>query len=121
MYRVRSSLLTAQTGMMFREMVAGKLAVHYYRKHSAASHMQPEDLDLDYIKGCKMLHVTGITPALSDSCRSTILAAVTAAKEAGVTVSFDPNLRLKLWTIEEARACCASAGRAGGLLSARLG
>ena len=94
---------TAQTGMMFREMVAGKLAVHYYRKHSAASQMQPEDLDLDYIKSCKLLHVTGITPALSDSCRSTILAAVTAAKEAGVTVSFDPNLRLKLWSIEEAR------------------
>ncbi|BBH21471.1 carbohydrate kinase [Paenibacillus baekrokdamisoli] len=93
----------AQTGMMFREMVAGKLAVHYYRKHSAASQMQPDDLDLAYIKSCKLLHVTGITPALSESCRETILTAVTAAKEAGVTVSFDPNLRLKLWTIEEAR------------------
>ncbi|QHT63835.1 sugar kinase [Paenibacillus lycopersici] len=93
----------APTGMMFREMVAGKLAVHYFRKHSAASRMTPDDLDLDYIRGCKILHVTGITPALSDSCRDTLLAAVKAAKEAGVRISFDPNLRLKLWTIEEAR------------------
>lgn len=94
----------ATTGMMFRETVAGKLAVHYYRKHSAASRMTPDDLDLDYIRGCKILHVTGITPALSDSCRETMLAAVKAAKEAGVRISFDPNLRLKLWSIEEARS-----------------
>ncbi|MCQ6558542.1 sugar kinase [Paenibacillus mendelii] len=93
----------SSTGLMFRETVAGKLAVHYYRKHSAASRMTPADLDLDYIRGCKLLHVTGITPALSDSCRETVFAAVAAAKEAGVMVSFDPNLRLKLWTIEEAR------------------
>ncbi|MBB3108253.1 2-dehydro-3-deoxygluconokinase [Paenibacillus phyllosphaerae] len=91
------------TGLMFRETVAGKLAVHYYRKNSAASKMTPDDLDLDYIRGCKLLHVTGITLALSENCRQTVLAAVKAAKEAGVKVSFDPNLRLKLWTIEEAR------------------
>ncbi|MBP3962112.1 sugar kinase [Paenibacillus lignilyticus] len=100
----RASLVEgAPTGMMFREMVAGKLAVHYFRKHSAASQMQPDQLDLDYIRGCKILHISGITPALSQSCRETIFAVVAAAKEAGVRISFDPNLRLKLWTIEEAR------------------
>ncbi|REE82698.1 2-dehydro-3-deoxygluconokinase [Paenibacillus taihuensis] len=93
----------APTGMMFRETVAGKLTVHYYRKHSAASRMKLSDLDLDYIHSCKILHVTGITPALSDNCRETIFAVVTAAKEAGVKISFDPNLRLKLWSIEQAR------------------
>ncbi|MFD0716483.1 sugar kinase [Paenibacillus sp. GCM10027626] len=93
----------ASTGLMFRETVAGKLAVHYYRKHSAASQMTPDDLDLDYIRNCKLLHVTGITAALSRSARETVLAAVAAAKEAGVKVSFDPNLRLKLWSIEEAK------------------
>ncbi|WP_188993172.1 sugar kinase [Paenibacillus nasutitermitis] len=92
-----------QTGLMFRESVAGKLAVHYYRKHSAASRMRPGDLDLQYITGCKILHVTGITLALSESARETVFAAVAAAKKAGVKVSFDPNLRLKLWSIEEAR------------------
>ncbi|SEO23244.1 sugar kinase [Paenibacillus sp. OV219] len=93
----------APTGMMFREMVAGKLTVHYYRKHSAASKMKLSDLDLEYIRSCKILHITGITPALSDNCRETIFAVVAAAKEAGVKISFDPNLRLKLWSIDEAR------------------
>ncbi|MBD2870505.1 sugar kinase [Paenibacillus arenilitoris] len=93
----------APTGMMFREHVAGRLAVHYFRKHSAASRMLPEELDEDYIRGAKLLHVTGITAALSDNCRKTVRRAIDIAKEAGVLVSFDPNLRLKLWTIEEAR------------------
>ncbi|MFF2480595.1 sugar kinase [Paenibacillus sp. NPDC058071] len=93
----------ASTGMMFRETVAGRMAVHYYRKHSAASRMEPEQLDEDYIRGAKLLHVTGITAALSDSCRRTVKRAIEIAKDAGVKVSFDPNLRLKLWTIEEAR------------------
>ncbi|WP_028611879.1 sugar kinase [Paenibacillus harenae] len=93
----------APTGMMFREHVAGRLAVHYFRKHSAASRMLPEQLDEDYIRGAKLLHVTGITAALSDDCRRTLRRAVDIAKEAGVLVSFDPNLRLKLWPIEEAR------------------
>ncbi|WP_169087037.1 sugar kinase [Paenibacillus sp. PL91] len=93
----------APTGMMFREHVAGRLAVHYFRKHSAASRMRPEELDENYIRGAKLLHVTGITAALSEDCRKTLRRAVDIAKEAGVLVSFDPNLRLKLWSIEEAR------------------
>lgn len=93
----------APTGMMFREHVAGRLAVHYFRKGSAASRMKPEDLDEDYIRGAKLLHVTGITCAISEEGRKTARRAVEVAKEAGVIVSFDPNLRLKLWSIEEAR------------------
>lgn len=93
----------APTGMMFREHVAGRLAVHYFRKGSAASRMKPEDLDEDYIRGAKLLHVTGITCAISEDGRRTVRRAVDVAKEAGVPVSFDPNLRLKLWPIEEAR------------------
>ncbi|OMF35889.1 2-dehydro-3-deoxygluconokinase [Paenibacillus sp. FSL H8-0548] len=100
----RAQLSTdAPTGMMFREHVAGKMAVHYFRKHSAASRMLPEQLDENYIRGAKLLHVTGITAALSEDCRRTLRRAVDIAKEAGVLVSFDPNLRLKLWSIEEAR------------------
>ncbi|WP_127529809.1 sugar kinase [Paenibacillus kobensis] len=93
----------APTGLMFRETVAGRLAVHYYRKHSAASRMTPEDLDEEYIRSSKLLHVTGITAALSDSSRQTVIRAMEIARDAGVPVSFDPNLRLKLWSIEEAR------------------
>ncbi|MFD1957618.1 sugar kinase [Paenibacillus thailandensis] len=93
----------APTGLMFREKVAGRVSVHYYRKHSAASRMTEDQLDEAYIRGAKILHVTGITAALSENCRRTVRRAIGIAKDAGVKVCFDPNLRLKLWTIEEAR------------------
>lgn len=93
----------APTGMMFREKVMGKVAVHFRRKHSAASQMTPADLDEEYIKQADILHITGIMPALSKGCREAVFAAVKIAKEAGVKICFDPNLRLKLWTLEEAR------------------
>ncbi|WP_409347234.1 sugar kinase [Paenibacillus sp. MBLB4367] len=100
----RSSRVTGSpTGLMLREAVAGKTSVYYYRKFSAASTMTPAQLDESYIAGAKLLHITGITTALSDTCRETVLEAVRMAKRNGVKVCFDPNLRLKLWTIEEAR------------------
>lgn len=93
----------ANTGLMMRHKVAGLEEVFYYRKHSAASMMRPVDLDESLIAEASILHITGITPALSESCRATVERAVEIAKQSGVKVSFDPNLRLKLWTIEEAR------------------
>lgn len=93
----------APTGLMFREVVAGKSSVYYYRRDSAASRMQPSGLDAEYIAGAKVLHITGITAALSASCRETLFEAIRIAKQQGVKICFDPNLRLKLWTIEEAR------------------
>jgi 2-dehydro-3-deoxygluconokinase len=94
---------SANTGLMMRHKVAGLEEVFYYRKHSAASRMSPEDLDEAFIADASILHITGITPALSDSCRATVERAVDMAKRHGVKVSLDPNLRLKLWTIEQAR------------------
>ncbi|MBD2844667.1 sugar kinase [Paenibacillus sp. IB182496] len=91
-----------ETGVMFREQVAGRLAVHYRRKHSAASRMGPEELDADYIRGAKLLHVTGITAALGERALEAVRQAVAIAKAAGVKVVLDPNLRLKLWSAEEA-------------------
>jgi 2-dehydro-3-deoxygluconokinase len=93
----------APTGVMFREVFKNKTSVFYYRKYSAASKMQPEHLDHTYIEQAKMIHLTGITPALSESCRQTLLDAIHIARQAGVKVSFDPNIRLKLWPLEEAR------------------
>lgn len=92
-----------ETGLMFRENAGGKLAVHYRRKGSAASRMRPEHLDETYITGSKLLHVTGITAAIGEHARETLAEAVRIAKQAGVRVCFDPNLRLKLWSLEEAR------------------
>ncbi|MFD0696884.1 sugar kinase [Paenibacillus sp. GCM10027628] len=93
----------APTGLMMREVLMGKTSVYYYRKHSAASRMSPQHLDEAYIAQAKILHVTGITPALSESCKESAFEAIRIARKHGVKVSFDPNLRLKLWSIEEAR------------------
>lgn len=91
------------TGLMIRENIPGKSSVHYYRKLSAASYMTPSELDREYIAGARILHVTGITAAISPSSLKTVQEAIRIAKDSGVKVSFDPNVRLKLWTIEEAR------------------
>lgn len=93
----------APTGLMMREVIMGKTSVYYYRKNSAASRMSVENLDEAYIAGAKILHLTGITPALSESCKEAAFDAVRIARKHGVKVSFDPNLRLKLWSIDEAR------------------
>src|SRR5690606_7960606 len=92
-----------QTGLMLREHVSGRTSVYYYRKLSAMSTMRPDELDEAYIAGAKLLHITGITPALSESCLATVLEAVRIAKDNGVQVCFDPNLRLKLWSVEQAK------------------
>ena len=96
---------TAPTGLYFKEIRRpNDFRVHYYRKDSAASKLSKEDLDEGYIRQAKYIHISGITPALSDSCEETIFAAIDLAKKNGVTVVFDPNLRRKLWSEEKARA-----------------
>ncbi|WP_026888105.1 sugar kinase [Clostridium beijerinckii] len=92
------------TGLLFKERYQrSNPNVYYYRKNSAASSLSPEDIDEEYIKQAKILHITGITPALSESCRRTVYRAIEIAKENNILVSFDPNIRLKLWTIDEAK------------------
>lgn len=81
----------------------GESREFYYRRGSAASGLEPGDLDEAYLQSARVLHVTGITPALSESCKATVLRAVAVAREAGVAVSLDPNIRLKLWDVETAR------------------
>lgn len=94
----------APTAVFFKERREGaESRVYYYRRLSAASRMRLSDLDEDYIGQARFLHITGITPALSESCRNTVFAAVEMAKRHGVQVSFDPNIRLKLWSLAEAR------------------
>lgn len=98
----------AATGLIIREVVNSVSSVYYYRRYSAASRMRPDQLDEEYIRQAKILHITGITPALSDSCRETVFAAVGLARQYGVKVIFDPNLRLKLWSVDEARSTLLS-------------
>lgn len=92
------------TGLLFKErFMHVNPNVYYYRKNSAASNIQPEEIDIEYIKNSRILHITGITLALSKNARNTVLKAIEIAKKNSVLISFDPNIRLKLWSIEDAR------------------
>lgn len=86
-----------RTGVMFKEMGVGETRVFYYRENSAASHLSPDDIDEAMIAGARVVHLTGITPALSASCEQAVLAAFELAGKHNVPVSFDPNVRRKLW------------------------
>ncbi|WP_329619916.1 sugar kinase [Streptomyces sp. NBC_01255] len=93
----------APTGLMLRERrTADRLRVTYYRAGLAGSRLAPEDLDEARISGARILHVTGITPALSPTARAAVEHAVALARAAGVTVSFDVNHRELLWSRAEA-------------------
>jgi len=95
---------SAPTGVVIRERREfGPVDVLYYRRGSAASRMTPADLDSDYISTAKYLMLSGITPALSATCRETVFAAADMARAAGVTDVVDPNVRFKLWSRDEAR------------------
>lgn len=76
----------------------------FMRAGSAAARMQPSALPRDRIRAAKVLHLSGISLAISPSACDTAYAAIAAAREAGVQVSFDTNLRLKLWPVDRARA-----------------
>lgn len=94
----------APTGLIFKEQLSPEnLNVYYYRQNSAASMMRPEQLNEDYISQARVLHVTGITPALSETGYETVKKAIEIAKKQGLMIVFDPNLRLKLWSEEKAK------------------
>ncbi len=95
----------AQTGVFFREALPdGARRVYYYRAASAASRLSPADLNAAQFHGARVVHLTGITPALSESCAATVRAAIALGRRAGATIAFDPNYRAKLWSPEVARA-----------------
>lgn len=94
------------TGIMFKETsYLNDTSVFYYRQNSAASTLSVSDLDEEYIKQAKILHLTGVTPALSNSCREVFEYLADFAKKNGILLSFDPNIRLKLWSEKEAVQC----------------
>lgn len=92
------------TAIMFKQFSANLASqVFYYRKGSAASTLKGCDLDWDYLKQARVLHLSGITPALSTSCREVVSEIFSFAKKEGILISFDPNIRRKLWSEEEAK------------------
>ena len=89
------------TGIAFKERrELGARRVLYYRHGSAASHLSPADLNFEYFENIRFFHVSGVTLAISSSGYDTVLAAIELAHRGGATVSFDPNVRLRLWDAE---------------------
>jgi 2-dehydro-3-deoxygluconokinase len=94
----------APTGMYFVSHGAKGHEFTYRRAGSAASGMRAADLPLSMICAASVLHVSGISQAISDSACDACFAAIDAARAAGVRISYDTNLRLKLWPLPRARA-----------------
>lgn len=92
------------TGLLLTEPRLGTLTrVSYYRAGSAGSAVAPADVLPALAAGSRVLHLTGITPALGASAAETVLAAARAARDAGITVCLDVNYRSRLWTTDRAR------------------
>ncbi|MER7167138.1 sugar kinase [Micromonospora sp. NPDC000207] len=97
---------TAPTGLYAKDPGRDATAVHYYRRGSAATRLDPAVLDDPRLAGVRLVHLSGITAALSSSCLALVERAVDDRPVPGATVSFDVNHRPRLW----------SAGRAAEVL-----
>lgn len=94
----------APTGIYFKERTGpDAIAVHYYRSGSAASRLRSEDVPEDLVRQARLLHFTGISLAVGGTLPEATLHAVNLARRHGVQVSFDPNLRPRLWRPAAAR------------------
>ena len=97
------------TGLYLKHHGAnGVTRVQYYRRGSAASNLHPDDLDPEYFQKVKLLHLNGMTFALSPSCADTMQRAIQLGLANGAMISLDLNLRLQLWSLEAARASLGS-------------
>ena len=94
----------APTGIYFVTHGPEGHSFTYYRAGSAASRMTPADLPEAAIAGASLLHVSGISQAISATAEATVAHALALARLHGVKVAYDPNLRLQLWPAERARA-----------------
>ena len=100
---------TGRVGTFFVEWAARprRISTIYDRANSAATTLTADELDWDYIRGARWLHLTGISPALSETCRVSTREIAVRARSLGVRVSFDLNYRSLLWSEERARAIWA--------------
>ena len=98
------------TGVMVKERRSRSLQrVTYYRSTSAATKLAHDDIDDDLLSRASILHLTGITPALSPDAREAVDILIDRARALGVTVSLDINYRSALWTRADAAEFLASA------------
>jgi 2-dehydro-3-deoxygluconokinase len=101
----------AHTGLYFVSHGAQGHEFSYMRAGSAASRISEADLPDGRIRATKILHVSGISQAISSSAADAVFAAIDVARDAKRLVAYDPNLRLKLWPLRRARAIIHEAMR----------
>jgi 2-dehydro-3-deoxygluconokinase len=107
------------TGVMFLEQrTADVTRAFYYRAGSAGSTLDRADVDAAFRNGARVLHLTGITAALSQEARRAVEYAAARAAGEGLEVSLDVNYRSKLWSRDEARAVLTPLARHASILIA---
>jgi 2-dehydro-3-deoxygluconokinase len=94
----------AHTGIYFVTHGPDGHEFSYLRAGSAASRMTEADVPADYIGGARLLHVSGISQAISSSATDAVFEAIDIARRGKALVSYDTNLRLKLWPLKRAKA-----------------
>lgn len=92
------------TGLYFIMRYGATSEFVYRRTGSAASTLMPSDIPEGWVEQAKVLHVTGITQAISASASDTVFAAIDRARAAGVRIAYDPNIRPAIWPLHTARA-----------------
>jgi 2-dehydro-3-deoxygluconokinase len=107
---------TAHTGLYFVTHGPDGHVFSYMRAGSAASRMTTEDVPVDLITSAKVLHASGISLAISSSAADMVFSAMRVARAAGVLVSYDTNLRLRLWPLDRARAVIHAAAELADIL-----
>ncbi len=98
----------APTGVYFVTHGPNGHEFSYLRAGSAASRLEPATLPGDVLRSARILHVSGISQAISACACDAVFAGIETAAAAGAHISYDPNLRLKLWPLPRARAVIAA-------------
>ncbi|UJW83356.1 sugar kinase [Hydrogenophaga sp. SL48] len=80
--------------------------IQYFRKGSAASHMQVGELSSAYGNSARHLHLTGIFVGVTPSTREVVFELAARSRAAGLSISFDPNLRPTLWRSKDEMVAC---------------
>lgn len=93
------------TSLNFKEIREdGSGKTFYYRYQSPILTLEPEDMTEDLFADIDLIHLTGVFLAIDPKNLAIAKRVLAIAKDKGIKVSFDPNIRLKLWTLEQANA-----------------
>jgi 2-dehydro-3-deoxygluconokinase len=110
----------AHTGLYFVTHGPDGHVFSYMRAGSAASRITPEDIPGDAIKAARVVHASGISQAISSSAADAVFSAFRRARASGVLVSYDANLRLRLWPLDRARAVIHAAAGLADILKTSI-